>query len=354
MAIRFTKAVKHEARGRVALIGPAGSGKSFTMLTLARELAGPDGKIAAVDTEHGSLSKYADQFEFDVIELGAFTASHFLEALTAAEQGGYAVFCCDSLSHFWMGKDGALEFVDASAKRSGRGDSFQGWKEFRPYEREMTDRMIASPCHIICTMRTKNEYVEEVNERGKKVRRKIGLAPVQRDGLEYEFDLVGSMDDENVFITDKTRCSAYAGKAIKKPAGKDFADFKKWLSGAKQEAKPTAEPSTPAEGQTNAPAMSEEEAANKAWQDRLDRAKALMSEYNTLDLFNEKVLPFMKTRSEIKAGKFDSSKMAPEELRTLVMDLDAYAVVAVEEAKKRGYKPNRTTGLYESKEGTAA
>src|ERR1700722_8503974 len=106
MAISFAKAVKYEAKGRIALIGPAGSGKSFTMLTAARALAGKDGKIAAIDTEQGSLAKYADQFEFDVCPLADFTAQNFLEALHAAEKEGYAVFCCDSLSHFWMGRGG--------------------------------------------------------------------------------------------------------------------------------------------------------------------------------------------------------------------------------------------------------
>src|SRR5580698_4687133 len=103
MPISFAKAVKYEAKGRIALIGPAGSGKSFTMLTAARTLAGPNGKIAAIDTEQGSLAKYADQFDFDVCPLGDFTAQNFLDALHAAEQGGYSVFCVDSLSHFWMG-----------------------------------------------------------------------------------------------------------------------------------------------------------------------------------------------------------------------------------------------------------
>jgi Mrp family chromosome partitioning ATPase len=36
----FTKAVKYAAKGRVALVGPAGSGKSYTSLLLARALAG--------------------------------------------------------------------------------------------------------------------------------------------------------------------------------------------------------------------------------------------------------------------------------------------------------------------------
>jgi polynucleotide 5'-kinase involved in rRNA processing len=64
----FKKAIKYAAKGRVALVGPSGSGKSYSMVILAKALA-KGGKIAAIDTEHGSLSKYADVFDFDVLEL---------------------------------------------------------------------------------------------------------------------------------------------------------------------------------------------------------------------------------------------------------------------------------------------
>ena len=231
MTVQFSKAVKYAAKGRVALVGPAGSGKSYTMLTLARLLAGPDGRIAAVDTEQGSLSKYADVFDFDVLPLKSFSPDLFQESLHAAEAAGYAVFCCDSLSHFWMGKNGALEFVDNAKKRSSSRDDMAGWKDFRPHERAMVDAMLASPCHVICTMRTKTDY-QEIEVNGKKKRIKVGLAPVQRDGLEYEFDLVGLMDDDNTFIVDKTRCSPLNGQAITKPKAEDLQPFKTWLDGA--------------------------------------------------------------------------------------------------------------------------
>lgn len=225
----FTKAVKYNAKGRVALIGPAGGGKSLTALILARALAGPTGKIAAIDTEHGSLSKYADMYDFDVLELDSFSPEAFIDALHAAEQGGYAVFLCDSLSHFWTGKDGAFDFVDMAQKR--HKDQQGGWKEFRPHERLMVDELITSPCHIICTMRTKTDY-QEVEVNGKKKRVKIGLKPEQRDGLEYEFDLVGYMDEDNTFAVDKTRCPAYSQKAYAKPDARVFAAFVEWLKGA--------------------------------------------------------------------------------------------------------------------------
>lgn len=234
--IAFKKAVKYAAKGRIALVGPAGSGKSYTMLLAARALAGPNGKIAAVDTEHGSLSKYADIFDFDVIELDRFSPDTFITALHAAEEAHYDVFCCDSLSHFWVGRDGALEFVDMAAKRNK--DNMGGWKEFRPHERLMVDEMVSSPCHVICTMRTKTDYQEQTDSNGKKKRVKIGLAPVQRDGLEYEFDLVGYMDEDNTLIIDKTRCSAYSQKAYTKPGPKEFAPLVDWLKGAARDPRP--------------------------------------------------------------------------------------------------------------------
>lgn len=240
-ALQFRKAVKYDARGRVALIGPAGAGKSYTMLQILRELVGPTGKIACIDTEHGSLSKYADLFEFDVLELDSYSPENFLAALQAAQDAGYDGFGCDSLSHFWMGKDGALEYVDMAAKRSQSRDGMSGWKDFSPIERKMVDAMLASSCHVVTTMRTKTEYQEQIAANGKKQRVKIGLAPVQRQGLEYEFDLIGYMDEENNFITDKTRCPDYARKVLDKPKGRDFTKFATWLKGQKREEPPVVQ-----------------------------------------------------------------------------------------------------------------
>ena len=254
MKVAFKKAVKYGAKGRVALVGPAGSGKSFTALQIARTLVGPTGKIAAVDTEHGSLSKYAhtpkcggegvcedpSHFEFDVIEFDSYSPDNFKSAMEAAIAGGYDAFVTDSLSHFWMGKDGALEFVDMAAKKSSSRDGMSGWKEFRPHERSMVDQMIAAPMHVVVTMRTKTEYVEQKDDRGKTKRVKVGLMPVQREGLEYEFDLVGLMTEQNDFIVDKSRCFELNGKVLSRPGPKEFAIFREWLSGEDAPPRPTS------------------------------------------------------------------------------------------------------------------
>jgi hypothetical protein len=181
-------------------------------------------------------------FDFDVMELDSFSPDSFITALHAAEQAGYDVFLCDSLSHFWTGKDGAFDFVDMAAKR--HKDQMGGWKDFRPHERRMVDDLITSTCHVICTMRTKTDYQDQVDAQGRKKRVKIGLAPVQRDGLEYEFDLVGYMDEDNTFAVDKTRCPAYSQKAFTKPGAKEFMPLVEWLKGAAREPlpKPVAAP----------------------------------------------------------------------------------------------------------------
>lgn len=232
--MQFAKAVKYDAKARIALVGPSGSGKSMTSLEIATYLAGPDGKIAALDTEHGSLSKYADKYSFSVFEPTYYTIPVFLDALKSAIDGGFSVFCVDSLSHFWMGAGGALEFVDAATKRSTRGDSFGAWKDYRAEERKMLDAILAAPIHIIVTMRTKSAYEMQKNDKGKMVRVKVGLAPIQTDGLEYEFDLVGYMDDENSLIVDKTRCPDYGSAVINRPKGEDFDKFSAWLKGEKK------------------------------------------------------------------------------------------------------------------------
>lgn len=252
----FKQAVKVNARARVALVGVPGGGKSYTMLKLARLLAGPDGKIACIDTEHGSLSKYApppgvaadnkNYFDFDVDEGSSFTFAYFMEQLTYAEEKGYAVFCCDSFAHFWIGDGGALDFVD----KVNQQEKFQmaGWKKWRPHEREMVQRMIASPCHVIVTIRTKNDVViTEVN--GKQVPKKVGLKPQQTEGIEYEFDFVGTLDSDNTLVVDKSRCPWYreseANGACNRPGYAYFRPFVEWLGGGAQEINPRREATAP-------------------------------------------------------------------------------------------------------------
>jgi hypothetical protein len=233
----FKRATKKNSKLRLGLIGPAGSGKTYTALTVAKHLGG---RVALVDSENGSASKYANLFDFDVLELQSFSPTDFVNAIKAAEQAGYDVLIIDSLSHAWSGKqNSALELVDRAAARSKSGNSFAAWREVTPLHNKMVDAIVGANLHVIATLRSKTEYVIEENERGKKVPRKVGMAPIQRDGLEYEFDVVGDMDWENRLIVTKTRCPELAGAVMHQP-GKDFVDvLKAWLDeGSEPEQEP--------------------------------------------------------------------------------------------------------------------
>jgi hypothetical protein len=237
---QFGRATKARSRARLALIGPSGSGKTFSALSIATSLGG---RIAVIDTEHGSASKYADQFDFDVLELGTFGPLTYVEAMKAAAE--YDILIIDSLSHAWMGKDGALEQVDRAAKRSPSGNSFAAWRDVTPQHNALVEALVAHPAHLIVTMRSKTEYVLDTEERGGRkvtVPRKVGTAPVQRDGLEYEFDVVADMTLDHDMVVTKTRAPALDGKVFHNP-GEDVANLLwAWLSAGEERAA-TATPS---------------------------------------------------------------------------------------------------------------
>lgn len=225
----FQPAIKYECKLRLALDGPAGSGKTHTALTLAHALASP---VAVIDTEHGAARKVSDRFPpFDVVEFDTFHPERYIEAIHAAEEAGYGTLVIDSLSHAWNGKDGILEQVDAAARRMKSANSFAAWAEATPIQTRLMEAIAGARLHVIATMRSKMEYANERDEKtGKTVIRKLGLAPVQRDGMEYEFDIFGDMD-ECTLIVQKSRCPALAGAVIHKPGPELAETLKAWLAG---------------------------------------------------------------------------------------------------------------------------
>jgi hypothetical protein len=231
-AFTFTPATKEAAKARIALAGPSGSGKTYTALVTARALAA-GGKVAVIDTERESASLYADEFAFDTLNMHAYDPRDLVGALGAAGAAGYAVVVVDSLSHFWMGQGGMLEQVDHAAKRSYGGNSFGGWKEARPMERQMIDALLAYPGHVIVTMRTKSEWVVQENDRGRKEPKKIGTKPEQRDGIEYEFTIVADMDLEHTLVVSKSRAKPIADAVIRNPDEKFGEDILAWLGNGK-------------------------------------------------------------------------------------------------------------------------
>jgi hypothetical protein len=221
----FQKATRIQKKLRMSLAGPSGSGKTYTALSIAKGLA-QNGKIAVIDTERGSASLYSDRFTFDVVELDNFNPENYLKAITEAGEAGYSVLIIDSLSHAWFGQGGVLDQVN---KRGGNSFT-DGWgKVGTPLQNRLMDAILNAPLHVIATMRVKSEYVVEPDERGKHVPRRIGLKEVQREGVEYEFDIVGIMDLGNTLTIEKSRMPDLTGAIIDKPDGKIAARVLDWL-----------------------------------------------------------------------------------------------------------------------------
>lgn len=180
----FKKAERKQAKLRLALAGPSGSGKTYSALLLAQGLGG---RIAVIDTEHGSASLYADIADFDTLELHApYSPERYVDAITAAEQAGYSVLIIDSYSHEWTGSGGCLESNEKLAHQKFKGNTWAAWNETTPRHRRLTDKILTSSLHIICTMRSKTETVQG---EGKKIL-KLGMKSEQRDGTDYEFTVV--------------------------------------------------------------------------------------------------------------------------------------------------------------------
>lgn len=225
--MQFQKATKKMAKARVALAGPSGAGKTYSALIAATVLA-QGGKVAVIDTERGSASLYSETFDFDVLELNTYSPKTYTEAIHAAEKAGYAVIVIDSLSHAWEGEGGALDMLDQFAGRSG--NQFSAWKDVTPVHRRMVDAMLQSPCHVVVTMRSKMDYVQEKNKDGKTEIRKVGMNPIQRAGMEYEFTLVVDLDINHKAVVSKSRCSLMDDKSDYKPGPAFWQPFLDWLN----------------------------------------------------------------------------------------------------------------------------
>lgn len=244
----FKKAVKEQAKLRLVLAALAGHGKTYSALAIACELAklvrasGGAGRVAVIDSERGSASKYANKFDFDVDELeDSFSPLSYVEKLRVAAREGYDIAIVDSLSHAWAGKGGALEQKDSAAARGG--NSWTAWRDVTPKHNALVDALLNYPGHVIATMRQKMEHVQET-ENGKTVIKKVGLAAVQREGMEYEFDLVGDIDHTHTLRITKTRLDTInLGEQIEKPGAEFAGRLFNWLmDGAKPQPKPERKP----------------------------------------------------------------------------------------------------------------
>ena len=208
----FQKAVKEKLSSKIAIEGPAGSGKTYSALLLAH---GMGGKIALLDTENRSSCLYANKehepgfkFEFDVEHVKApYEPEKYIRVIKDAEHNGYRTLVIDSASHEWEGVGGILEI---SSKM--QGNSFTNWAKLTPRHNAFINAILQSPLNIISCFRTKVAYEIVENDKGKAIPKKLGMKPITREGFDYENTIVFTLNMSNIAEATKDRTGLYIGR----------------------------------------------------------------------------------------------------------------------------------------------
>lgn len=233
----FKKASKKSVLLRLAIIGPPGSGKSVWALITSRAFGG---KTAVIDTEKGSIDNYADLFDFDrelmlehevdekgepkrdertkkIIEIPKpYGVDRFCGLISNAADAGYDNLIIDSLSHAWVGKGGILDEADEAAAKMRTYNTYAAWKKATPMHELLVNTILNYPGHIICTIRSKIAHEQQKDEKtGKSKIVKLGMAPIQRDTVEYEFQIVGECDYEHNMVITKSRVWTLTDQVLK-------------------------------------------------------------------------------------------------------------------------------------------
>jgi len=261
MAIQIKKAVRERIWLKVATMGPSGAGKTYGSIALAKGLS-PTGKVLVVDTENGSASYYADKWDFDVVDMHApFTSQKYMEVLQEAVRLGYEAIVFDSMSHEWAASGGVLD-KKADFDRA-KGEKWGNWQDAKKPHSLFKEAWLQAPIHVVATMRSKMEYVLELNEKGKQVPRKVGLAPIQDGDSEYEFGVAFEIDrDSHLATAAKDRTGLFDGRSftLGEAIGRELLTWRE--SGAPLTPDPT--PATPPATATHATATPAATAVTRA------------------------------------------------------------------------------------------
>ena len=218
--LEVRKAARRRRPLKMAMVGPTGGGKTYTAIKVAYEMGAQN--LILIDSERSSGEIYSDIFTnpdgsaYDHIDLPDNDPATYIDALSLARANGNDFVIVDGISGAWSGADGSvLEKVDRSQATGGK---FGAWRDVTPLHNSLVQALIDCEVNLIVTMRVKMAYALET-EGGKTEVKKLGLQPVQRDGMEYEFDVVADLDLDHKLSISKTRCAAIDGKLFPNGTG---------------------------------------------------------------------------------------------------------------------------------------
>ncbi len=199
--IAFEEVTRKKSKARIAVTGPSGSGKTLSSLYLAFGITGDWSKVALIDTEHERGRFYAERKDLNTgkflyaLMSAPYTPEKYIEYVQSAVNavGSDGVVIVDSFSHCWDNEGGILD-IKENITATTRKNDFTAWNDAGKIQNNLVNTILSVNCHTIVTMRTKMAYAMEINDKGKTVPVKVGLAPVQRENTEYEFDMCFQID----------------------------------------------------------------------------------------------------------------------------------------------------------------
>jgi hypothetical protein len=224
----FKEGMREQARLRVAIDGPAKSGKTTTAIRLAVAIGQ---RFAVLDSEHKKALYHVGQTYDGVIcnflhhAMTDFSPMSYTACINTAAQNGIATLVIDGLSPAWDGIGGVLEMHDESEERN----QFAAWKTPSKVHRRLVEAILTYPGHVIVTLRSKIDYVLETDAKGRQVPRRVGLKPIQRPDLEYEFDVLATMDVDHFCAITGSRCPPMDGQQGQKPGKAFWQPLLTWL-----------------------------------------------------------------------------------------------------------------------------
>ena len=200
--MQLRKAERRQIRIKMGLQGPSGGGKTTSALLIAYGLCRDYTKVAVIDTEARAADLYAHLGPYNVLPLDApFSPERYIQAIQLCVEAGMQVVILDSISHEW-------EFI-LETHGATTGNSYTNWSKFTPRHNAFIQAILQCPCHLIATIRAKQDYV--LSERnGKQVPEKIGLKGVTREGMDYEFTLLLELDVRHQARATKDRTGLFS------------------------------------------------------------------------------------------------------------------------------------------------
>lgn len=205
--MQLRKATRKKAKIRLGLSAVSGGGKTYSALLVAKGICGDWSKVAIIDSENNSADLYAHLGDFNVLPISApFSPEKYIEAIQTCEKAGMEVIIIDSITHEWDGKGGCLEIVESL------GGKYQDWAKVTPRHQAFIDAILQSSCHIITTVRRKQDYEMTKDNSGKVKVEKGGLREITREGFEYELTINLELDIRHNATASKDRTGLFMGK----------------------------------------------------------------------------------------------------------------------------------------------